>query len=214
MDTPTLQEVLTAAIDARTSEMRVAMPAVVVGYNHAEQWADVRPAVSAPGEEQPIVPHVPVLWPRGGTGYLLLPLAADDSGLLVCCDADIAEWRRTGEVGAPADDARHHLQSAVFIPGLVPTGHEVTSGGAGAAVLSADTVRLGDAAASKAAVHEDLLSDLNAFLGALTTWGALAHANWAAAAANFTANVAPQIATLVAGIAGGAYESSSVKVEA
>lgn len=116
MDTPTLEEVFTAALDARAAQIRTAMPAEIVTVNATT--VDVRPTVWPGGEAAPILPSVPIAWPRAGTAYLVLPIEHGDTGLLLCCEADLAEWRRTGEAGTPADEARHHLQNAVFLPGL------------------------------------------------------------------------------------------------
>ena len=170
MDTPSLVEALSAAMDARANQIRTALPARVVVYNRTEQTADVRPEVWPDGEEAPIIPTVPVIWPRGGGGYLVFPLTGEvkpipgDTGLLLACEADIAEWRRTGEAGGPADSARHHLQNAVFLPGLVSQGHNL-SAPAGATVLDgAGDLRLGGSAAFQHVIMGEPL------IGAFTAW--------------------------------------------
>jgi hypothetical protein len=88
------------------------------------------------------------MWPRAGGGYLVFPLDPTkhrETGLLICCEADITEWRRTAEPATPADQARHHLQNAVFIPGLVPRGEDLDAP-AGATVLNGFwDLRLGQA---------------------------------------------------------------------
>ena len=222
MDAPDLTEAIRAAIDARAGQVRTALPARVMEYNRATQVADVRPEVWPEGEEAPIVPTVPVLWPRGGNAYLHFNLTPHtkftpgDTGLLVCCEADLAEWRRTGEAAAPADTARHHLQNAVFIPGLVPSGHDLDHFPT-TTVLAASDLRLGVHDATKAALHADLLVDLNSVFIAITAWAnpGIPYPNWAAASAAWAAPGGPgaQVATLLAGIAASSYESPSVKVE-
>ena len=211
MDTPTLAETMAAALDARADQIRTAMPGEIVTVNATT--VDVRPTVWPGGEAAPIIPSVPIEWMRVGTAYLVLPLAVGDTGMLTVCEADIAEWRRTGESGQPADVARHHLQSAVFRPGLGVASSDIGIPIGFAALVAAD-LRLGDAGAVRAVVHDALLPPLTNFLGALVTWGTTNHANWAAASANFLANVAPRITTLITGIAMGSYKSSTVKVEA
>lgn len=177
MDTPTLAEALSAALDARASQIRTALPGVVVEYHRTLQTADIRPTVWPDGEEAPILPSVPVVWPRGGGGYLVFDLTEDskfvpgDTGLIIVCEADLAEWRRTGEAGPPADAARHHLQNAVFIPGLVPAGREFAHFAGSAVLDGAGDLRLGGALASHALAFGDLWSgDFNTWRVAHTAW--------------------------------------------
>ena len=175
--TPSLPEALRMALDARAGQIRTALPGVVVEYHRAEQTADIRPTVWPDGEEAPILPSIPVVWPRGGGGYLVFPLTDDskwapgDTGLIIVCEADIAEWRRTAEVGSPADVARHHLQNACFLPGLVPIGREV-SHPAGTVVLNgAGDLRLGEASATHAlAFGDDWAVDFDTWRIAHNTW--------------------------------------------
>ncbi len=210
MDTPTMQEVVGGALDARAAEIRTAMPARVASYNLTTQTADVQPTVWRQGEESPIVPSVPVIWPRGGDSYLAMELTSADSGLLICCETDLAEWRRTGESGAPADEASHHLQNAVFLPGLSPSTRTLSQT-AGAAVLAGNSVLLGDVLATNAAVHEALLPDLSILCSSLSTWAGNVQAIIGAVAG--TATLVAACGDVVTGVAVGSYKSSSVKVE-
>ena len=170
MDTPTLAETMAAALDARADQIRTAMPGEIVTVNATT--VDVRPTVWPGGEAAPIIPSVPIEWMRVGTAYLVLPLAVGDTGMLTVCEADIAEWRRTGESGQPADVARHHLQSAVFRPGLGVASSDIGIPVAFAALVATD-LRLGSTAATEPAVLGTThLADLNTFLGILALWAA------------------------------------------
>ena len=171
MDTPTLAEALAAALDARAAQIHTAVPARVVSYDAAAQTADVAPATWTGATAPPVVPRVPVVWPQGGGGYLLFPLHGGDTGLLVACEADISEWRRTGEEGPAADAAVHHQANAVFIPGCNPAA-AVLSAPAGATVLDgAGDLRLGSAlAVASALLGSAFTADLGTWLAAHTVW--------------------------------------------
>jgi hypothetical protein len=162
-----------------------------------------------------------VLWPRGDGHYIHMPLhprdwkGHGDYGLLIACEADIAEWRRTIEAGPPADVARHHIQSSIFIPGLGPRCDELyPSPDATSLIISGGPVRIGDPTATKAVVHEDLLVPLAIVMSLINTWaGTTPHANWAAASLDFAATVRPALINLCNALTGGDYQSPTVFVE-
>jgi hypothetical protein len=208
MDRPSLAEVLVEALDSRAAQIRTALPARVVRYYQNSQEADVQPLVSPDGIDQPIIPLVPVCHLRASAdaSYLAMPVSHGDTGLLICCEADIREWRRTGEAGTAPDAARHHLHSAVFLPCLTPTASVLTHP-AGSTVLAATDLRLGTAAAASAVAIETLYPDLGSFLTQMNIWGNLVGiatgAPWAPVQAT--------IATLAAGFIGGTYKSTTTK---
>ena len=218
MDRPTLAEVLQQAMDARAAQIRTAIPAEVFDYNRRSQEASVRPTVWTDGEEPPIIPFVPVYWPRGTGAYLHMPLrehtdkVKGEMGLLIACEADISEWRRTGEDGPPADAARHHLQSAVFFPGISSYDRVLyPEPDATSTILSGGPVRLGDVSATAAVVHEELLGELSTLLGFLSTWVTNCQAIVGVIAG--TAAVTGQCTAMIDGITDGDYKSPTVFVE-
>jgi len=205
-------ELLRRVLDAQRRTIRTATPGVIQSYRRTgdqKNTADVELPVRPEGEAQTVLSHVPVLILGGGDGYLIFPYEAGDPGVVNFCDTEIGTWRTSGDVGAPADDGRLNSAGPVLIPGLRPVG-DALDAPAGATVLAGSDVRLGDGAATKAAIHEDLLSDLNSLCNSLSTW--VTQVNAAGPFAE-TANLLIQIATIVAGVAGGSYESPSVKVE-
>lgn len=134
--TPTIGAVLDAWRDALQDELHTALPGRIERYNATEQTADIVPLIKrALGrddgtigyEVMPTVRAVPVIWPRSGSWFLHMPLAAGDSVLLVCCERDLARWRQTGDVSPPLDVRHHHLAHAVAIPGLFPRGREISA---------------------------------------------------------------------------------------
>uniref|UniRef100_A0A6M3JXG5 Phage protein Gp138 N-terminal domain-containing protein n=1 Tax=viral metagenome TaxID=1070528 RepID=A0A6M3JXG5_9ZZZZ len=157
-------EMLGRTLDARIRNIRTATPGVINRYLEGDQVADVELPVRPGGEAQPVLASRPVLIMGGGDGYLVFPYSAGDTGLVVVCDTDIGAWRASGDVGPPADDGRHGLGGGVFIPGLRVAGEEVAAP-AGATVLAGGDVRLGDSAATKLAMNDDIV-------GAINTWAA------------------------------------------
>jgi len=141
---PTIAELLKAAVDQGLADTHVALPGLVVKYNAGTQRADVKPTVQLPyinddGSEGvdvlPVIPEVPVLWPRAGGFFMHLPLAVGDTVLLLICERSIDEWNlTTGKVDTnPKDFRKHDLSDAIAIPGLatVPSAlKEILSGAA------------------------------------------------------------------------------------
>jgi hypothetical protein len=205
-------EVLSQALDERAALVGVCVPGEVVGFNHVSMIAQVRPVVlKSDGSTRPVLQFVPVVFP--GVRW---DVQVGETGLLIITDEDWRTWHRTGEDSIPETVASHELSNSFFIPGAFPSTNTPAIGANNTVVdkpSAGGSVLLGDDGAIKAALHEDLLTDLNTFLVALNVWGGTAHINWAAAAAAFTANVTPTITTLTVGIGAGSYESPSVKVE-
>lgn len=109
-------------------DQHVAIPGRVERYDAATQTADVVPLVRHPVpqpdgsyalEELPVVPSVPVVFPRTGRWMLTFPIVAGDTVQLLVNTAAIGHWRAgSGDVTDPGDLRRQHLAHAVAIPGL------------------------------------------------------------------------------------------------
>lgn len=146
--------------------LRVAAPARVATYNATTQRADLvlelLPIVTEAGglevPREPVpLPQVPVAWPRTAAGYLTLPLAPGDTGLVVFADRGMSKWLREGAPGDPVLGRAHDLADGVFYPGLhadvapiVPPTSQV------AAVLEGPQINLGVGAAQAVALAEAL----------------------------------------------------------
>lgn len=123
---PELAAVIASAIETRLVDVHVSLPGRVESYDVSTQRANVKPMLrrvlrrenmERVTEELPVIPSVPVLWPRGGGAFVSLPLAAGDFGLLVFADYSIDRFRSTGEDVDPGDERRFDLSNAVFYPG-------------------------------------------------------------------------------------------------
>jgi len=129
--TPSLAELLQAAVSQAVGDMFVAMPAKIVTYTAATQMADVQPLLSRPvvfddGTESldklPIIPGVPVAFPRGGGYFMSFPLAPGDLVLLVFCDRSIDKYKSSPGTTPvnPVDLRTNDISDAVAIPGFYP----------------------------------------------------------------------------------------------
>jgi hypothetical protein len=126
---PVLSEVIASHVRMVLESARTAIPGRVEKYDSATQTADVQPMVrnvlidpdgNRLEESLPIIPNVPVAWPRGGGFFLSMPVEKGDFVLLVICDRCIDVWRAKGSEADPADLRHHDLSDAVAIPGLYP----------------------------------------------------------------------------------------------
>lgn len=128
--TPTLAEVLRTAMRAELGDVHVALPGRVEKYYAAEQKADVKPLlmrglVTGDGEDVveplPVIPGVPVAFPRAGGFFVSFPVAAGDHVLLVFCERSIDRFAvGNGADTDPVDLRRHSLADAVAYPGFYP----------------------------------------------------------------------------------------------
>lgn len=120
-----LSEPLRRALRQASSEMHVALPAQIERYDHTEQRADVLPLlrrayVDGEVQDMPVVPDVPVVWPRSGGAQMTMPVRRGDTVLLVFTDRSIDRWLAQGGNVTPDDRRQHDLSDAVAVPGLVP----------------------------------------------------------------------------------------------
>lgn len=130
------------------------MPGRVQSYDPDLQTADIVPLIrqqvpqpdgSYAMEDLPVVPSVPVCFPRSGDAMVTLPIAAGDTGLLIVCGPAIGHWRvGDGDVTDPGDLRRFHLSHAVFLPvGLVPRSKALRSTGAAGATAPPESAPTG-----------------------------------------------------------------------
>jgi hypothetical protein len=143
--TPTLPEAIAGAIESRLRELHVSMPGKVKSYNPATQRADVIPVVQAATpksdgsvllEDLPVIPNVPVRWPKANGCYLHFPMVAGDWVELIFNEAAIGQWRETGQVPAPPGDlTRHGLSYPYALPCAGPDDDVFGDAPANAAVI-------------------------------------------------------------------------------
>ena len=150
---PTQRDVIEAMIAAREEDTFVAIPARVQSYDAQTQTADLVPMVKAPAaqpdgsyvhEELPVLPCVPVVFPRTGAWAVTFALEPGDSVQVLVNTLDAVPWRMSDGSAprAPADLGRQHLAHAVCVPGIFPRSKALTRAaaatGSGGALLGSD----------------------------------------------------------------------------
>jgi len=121
-----LSRLLQEAFECSMSDVHTALPGVVVSYDAATRRADIQPSLKRkmPGGkflEFPVVPDVPVIFPRTKNCTIHFPLEKDDEVLLVVSERGTDIWKGKGGKGIEESDPRRFdLQDCFAIPGLQP----------------------------------------------------------------------------------------------
>ncbi len=132
----TLQDLLSRFRESLTADLHTSLPGKIVRYDASTQKADVQPLIkerytdesgAMQSRDLPVIPAVPVQFPGAGGYRITFPVAADDVGLVVFSEASLDKWLVSGGTVDPADDRRHDLTDAVFLPGLRDFGHALAS---------------------------------------------------------------------------------------
>lgn len=147
--TPTLEEVIREAITNRLLDVHVALPGRINTYYLSEQAADVQPLlkrsfVTVDGDEieesLPVIPKVPVVFPRSNDFFITFPLKPGDLVTLVFIERSIDTWTaKEGEEVDPVDTRMHSLSDAVAYPGLYPFSKAVKDAHATNMVIGQDS---------------------------------------------------------------------------
>lgn len=185
----TIDEVIAAATDALKASMYHCVPGIVHAYSASDQTADVQPAVhdvrfdpvlgTRISEPWPIVPKVPIAFPRFGGFTISGPVSPGDKVILLAFDLDPTAHRATGQPSDPIDVRRHGgVYWTAFPADLTDPGrlHDSSAAGAGL-VLGKDgstaQIRISGSGISLGAGASDavaLASKVDAFIHAVAGW--------------------------------------------
>lgn len=143
-----LTVILRALHDARDAGLHVSLPCQVQSYDATRQVADLQPllqqitADSETGEQLaeslPVLPNVPIAFPRAGSFFMSWPLAAGDFVNVVFADRPIGQLRATGAESDPGDLSTHTLDGGVGYPGFWPDGQQLNEASATGLVFGVD----------------------------------------------------------------------------
>lgn len=169
---PTLTEVLRAALAGLQAQIHTSLPAEVVAYDANAQTVDCQPWIKLPRynsagelvfERPPLIVAVPVVFQGGGGFRATYPIAQGDTVLLNFCEASIGAWLAAGSEVDPEALHRHHFTDAVAHPGAHSSKQPWTGAATDAAtwgkdggpqvVVRAGSVELGGTAADPAGEH-------------------------------------------------------------
>ncbi len=128
--TPELEELLELAIKSFLGDLHTALPGRVEEYSPDAQKVDVKPLIKRrivheDGtellEELPIIPDVPVLFPRSAGFFMSFPIVRGDLVMLHFVERSIDKYLETeGEDTDPDEFRTHDLTDAVAVPGFYP----------------------------------------------------------------------------------------------
>jgi len=177
---PELPEVLDDHRQAILGELHISMPGRVKSYDAAKQTAEIIPCVRGTipdgdgntiHEDLPVIPNVPIAWPRGGGFYMHFPLAVGDHVWLVFNTTSFAQWRATGEVSDPGDLRRGTISYPWAYPGAAPDAQHFTDApAAGQAVLGGGVFRVGGPSADFVALAAKVDANFNAIKSMFSGW--------------------------------------------
>ncbi len=145
-DSPTWAEVISSAIESAAAGLHVSIPGEVESYDAATQTASIKPSLKRPLPtldrveflDLPVLPRVPIVFPRAGPFFVSFPIVKGDRVLLVFADRSLDQWVDAGREGDPLDGRTHDLSDAVAIPGLYPTSDPLADAHAANMVLGKD----------------------------------------------------------------------------
>lgn len=150
---PEPQEVLRAALEYALGEVHTALPGRVEAYDPATQKADIKPLLqrlvaTEEGdellEELPVLPQVPVMFPRTQGAFITFPVAAGDHVLLVFNERSIDNFiAGDGEDTDPDEYRTHDLSDAVAFLGFYPDSKAIAEADNDTERLTAGTVEGG-----------------------------------------------------------------------
>lgn len=121
-----LPSALDSYMQSMLSAVHTSLPARVVKYDAGSHRATVKPSIRMLMDngiqvELPELVEVPVIFPASKFFDLEFPLDKDDGVLLVFQEQDISSWKAGDSPATPATASRFSLDSAVAIPGLIPS---------------------------------------------------------------------------------------------
>ncbi len=125
--TPTMAEIIRLALEDRLADVHTVLPGKITAYDNATQKAEVLPMVrrrqeTVDGEIDealPVIPDVPVVFPRAGGFKITFPVAVGDRCILAFCERSVDNYQ-IGQSDDPVDPElyqKHHLTDPVALLG-------------------------------------------------------------------------------------------------
>lgn len=120
-----LGTLLESAMSQHGENKHTAIPGIVVSGGGGK--VNVKPSLNrrlkdGSVESLPVIPNVPVWFPRGGGASITWPVKAGDGCLLVFSERSLDEWKGGGGEFTPDDPRRNGLSDAIAFVGLDATG--------------------------------------------------------------------------------------------
>lgn len=116
------EEAQRAALDGRQARIRTAIPGIVVSVDLVKQTVTVQPAIRGSVEQPdgstlavnvPVLPDVPICWPRAGGYAITFPVKPGDECQVIFNDRCIDAWWQSGGIGEPLEPRMHDLSDGM-----------------------------------------------------------------------------------------------------
>lgn len=121
---PDLSDVIRTTVDSMLLDMYFCLPAKIVSYDKATQYATVQVQLYSARMDgtlikYPPIPMVPVKHPRaqGGKAFIHMPLAPNDDVTLVFSQRSLDNWKTQGGMSDPQDPRKSHITDAFALIG-------------------------------------------------------------------------------------------------
>jgi hypothetical protein len=119
---------------------------------------------------QPLI-NCPVMYLRGGTGRITLPITKGDPCIILFCDRDIDNWLESGVIAGPNSDRLHDMNDALALVGLSFSSNVVSGYIQNGISIKFSTSEISLEDKIKIAVASQTLKDaLDSLCTALTSW--------------------------------------------
>jgi len=120
---PSFLAAILASIDSRVNSVHTCLPGSIEKYDHTKCKADVKPLIKQANKDGtytdfPVIPDVPVIFPRTQEMILHFPLRRNDTVLLLFCESSIDNWVSKGSNSIPNTTRKFNISDAFAIPGL------------------------------------------------------------------------------------------------
>lgn len=121
--TPELADVVNDLVDKTLIGMNICLPAKIVSYDKATQYATVQVQLKQKRNgvlvNRPPIPNVPVKHPRanGGKAFIHMPLKTGDDVTLVFSQRSLDNWKTQGGMQDPADPRKFNFTDAYALIG-------------------------------------------------------------------------------------------------
>lgn len=173
------------AIQASTrniqSQIWTSLPGIIVSYDATKNTVTVQPAVqgwrrkqdrSVAYENLPVIPDVPVMFPRGGGYTMTFPIQAGDECEIRFQSRNIDGWWDQGDVQKPLDRRMHDLSDAMVFLGPMSQKHKIDNISTTTMQIRSDDEKLlieQDGAGQKITIKsEDVVVAINKATGKIT----------------------------------------------
>jgi hypothetical protein len=141
------QEAMRVAFNSLVSSVWTALPGYVVSYDADANTATVQPGinglVTAPDDsitpvQLPVLPDLPVMFPRGGGCTFTFPIKKGDECLVIFVARAAAGWKQCGGIQPPNQPRMHSLADGFVYIGPMSQANKISGISADKAQLRSD----------------------------------------------------------------------------